>query len=101
MIHKALLTTMIEIRRHVTGAKRRRSSRTRDEAKINMGFIMDYRESQVVELQLKPDVTKHLCNITEKGPKLWRTLQRIPTDAECDEDKHKYDREFMGDYDKR
>ena len=55
----------------------------------------------VAELQLKPGVTQQLCNIAEKGPEWWMTLQRIPTEAECDEDIKKYDREFMGDYDKR
>ena len=85
IVHEAHINSMIKIERNVTGAKRRRYCRTPEKAKINYGLIMDYWESTVEEHQLRPDVTQQLCNITEKGQEWCKTLQRIPTEAECDE----------------
>ena len=66
MVHKAHLNSMIEIRRHVTGAKRRRRWRSPEEARNSIGLIMDYLEAQVAELQLTPEVMQQLYNITER-----------------------------------
>ena len=63
MVHKAHLNSMIEIRRHVTGAKLCRRWLSSEEATNSIGLTMDYREAQVAELQLKLDVT----HITERG----------------------------------
>ena len=80
MVHKAHLNAMIEIRRHITGAKRRWRWRSSEEANTNIGLIMDYWKAQVAELHLKLDVTHQLFNITERGIDWWRTLQRLPTE---------------------
>ena len=66
-VHKAHLNSIIEIRRHVTGAKRRRRWRSSEETTNSIGLTMDYWEAQVAELQLKLDVTHQLYNITERG----------------------------------
>ena len=66
MVHKAHLNSMTEIRRHVTGAKRRRRWQSPEEATNSIGLIMDYLEAQLAELPPKPDVTHQLYNITER-----------------------------------
>ena len=67
IVHEAHMTSIIEIERNVTGAKRISYCRTPDKAKINYGLIIDYWKSMVEEHKLKLDVTQQLCNITEKG----------------------------------
>ena len=67
MVHKAHLKSIIDIRRHVTGAKRRHRWRSPEEATNSIHLIMDYWEPQVAQLLLKPEVSQQLYHPTERG----------------------------------
>ena len=84
MVPKAHPNAIIEIRRDVTGAKRRRRWRSLEEATSCIGLITDYWESQVTELHLKPEVKQQLSNITERGMEWRRTLQRLRAENKCE-----------------
>ena len=84
--HKTQLGTLVEIRRHLTGARHRSRWKDAEETETGMMTLLDSWEAVLQELDLTQDVKDGLTSLEFHGLDWWRALAEVPTVTLVDEE---------------